>query len=152
MVALIGVCLTPPPECVVELPCFRFNFINSSTKPNFLRRINAPANYNRLNTCLKRRRSSIACSVSTQTAGFEDSSSGIRSVGGASSFTGGGGGGKTAVCYESVEDDFSHVTKFNMSDFSITDRVSIGLTSRVLCFLPSSILYFHTQLHVLLIC
>lgn len=131
MVALIGVCLTPPPECGVELPCFRFNLINSSTKPNFLRRINAPANYNRLNT---RRRSSIACSVSTQTAGFEDSSSGICSVGDASAFTagGGGGGGKTAVCYESVEDDLSHVTKFNMSDFSITDRVSIGLTSRVL--------------------
>lgn len=33
---------------------------------------------------------------------------------------------------DSLEDEFSHVTKFKMSDFKIRNRVSIGLGGRVM--------------------
>lgn len=35
---------------------------------------------------------------------------------------------------DSLDDDFSHVTKFKMSDFKIRNRVSIGLGGRVMEF------------------
>ncbi|CAI9092541.1 OLC1v1027809C1 [Oldenlandia corymbosa var. corymbosa] len=110
----VGLCSAPPAECVVELPCLRLGLFHSSTKLNFLPQVNTAAvKFNRPKP--RRRWRRIACSVSTQTAEFEDRSGG--EVGG-------------DLCDRCVGDDFSHVIKFNMSDFKISDRVSIGLTSR----------------------
>ncbi|KAL3521636.1 hypothetical protein ACH5RR_019785 [Cinchona calisaya] len=126
MAALIGICCSIPSTD----PCFSSRLFISSKYPNYLvPRINTRMidyyyyhnNNNNNSTSYLRRRSKTRCCwlFKPHTATTSH-------------------GGET-ICDESsvavVDDgdgdgDFSHVIKFKMSDFKISDRVSIGLTSR----------------------
>lgn len=150
MMALIGICYSSlSPEYVVEMHPSRFSFINSSTVPSRRRRHllrppihakiyhsncfrNPPPSATTTSTSYSRRRrrsgSKFACCSSlprpqppaasaTTSSEFEEDSGSATST--------------PDESFAAAEDDFSHVIKFSMSDFNISDRVSIGLTSRV---------------------
>nr|XP_027103574.1 probable plastid-lipid-associated protein 14, chloroplastic [Coffea arabica] len=158
MMELIGICCSSlSPECAVELLPSRFSFINSSPTPSHHRRrhhhhhlfsrppIHAttyhsfrnppPTSATTSSTCYTpRRRSSrskFACCSSLPRPQPPAAAA-------ASEFQGDSGSASSSPDDSSVaaaapaaeEDDFSHVIKFNMSDFNISDRVSVGLTSR----------------------
>lgn len=97
-------------ECV-DIPCSGSRTL----------RIMPPVNRIDRNFYFKRLR--ISCSLSNEAV----SSSEFKGSGASTCYT----SSSATAPGNSVEDDFSHVTKFKMSDFRISDRVSIGLTSRV---------------------
>lgn len=114
--ALIGIFSTSSLECV-SIPCSSIRLINFSTKLKIMPRIN------RIGCNFYSKGSTISCSLSKEAVSsseFKESGAGAtsRSI-------------DATVSPDSVEDEFSHVTKFKMSDFNISDRVSIGLTGRV---------------------
>ncbi|KAI5657687.1 hypothetical protein M9H77_26480 [Catharanthus roseus] len=113
--ALIGIFSTSSLECV-SIPCSSIRLINFSTKLKIMPRIN------RIGCNFYSKGSTISCSLSKEAVSsseFKESGAGAtsRSI-------------DATVSPDSVEDEFSHVTKFKMSDFNISDRVSIGLTGR----------------------
>lgn len=116
--ALIGICSSPSLECVYT-PCSGSRTL----------RIMPPINRIDRNFDIKSLR--ISCSLSNEAV----SSSEFKESAASTSYR----SSNATVPDKSVEDEFSHVIKFKLSDFRISDRVSIGLTGRV------KFIYIHIQ-------
>ncbi|KAH0688176.1 hypothetical protein KY284_018729 [Solanum tuberosum] len=102
--AAIGVYSTPKME-YVEGRCV--SFINSSTSLKLWPMIG------RTNFPIQRKRLEVNCSLPNTMSPLESEENAA-----------------TLSSSDSLEDEFSHVTKFEMSDFKIRNRVSIGLGGR----------------------
>ncbi|KAI7729986.1 hypothetical protein M8C21_004452 [Ambrosia artemisiifolia] len=99
--------LIEPP---VELRRYRNNLPTTLIKPSCLPR---------MRTSFRKQRSQIRCSLSKEAPSpLELEEDGSLSTSTSTSLEG------------EEEEEFSHVIKFNLSDFNITDRVSIGLGGR----------------------
>lgn len=108
--ALIGICSSPSLECVY-IPCSGSRTLRIMPS---IHRIDCNFYFKRLR---------ISCSQSNEAVSSSEFKESGSSISCRSS--------NAIVPDNSVEDEFSHAIKFKMSDFRISDRVSIGLTGRV---------------------